>query len=411
MRCLSISPHGAFARGLMMAVLLFALGLTVDAQTFTVLHSFSGGADGNGPEGLVGVDRGGNVYGSAPSGGSRAGTICDALGGCGTIFRASLKNGAWIFNPIYTFTGEDGGQPWAGVTVGPEGAIYGTTLFGGGNQCGGMGCGVVFKLTPPPSFCHMALCPWTETILYRPDGTTPSGFYGGVTLDAAGNVYGMTSFGGTGNSGTVYKLTPTGGNNYSFSVLYNFQGSTDGADPLGNVTRDAAGNIYGITTFGGAHDDGTVFKLVREAGGYTFQLLYTFTGQGDGADPEGNVVLDSAGNLYGATGNLGGIFQITPSGVFTLIDPILGGTQAPIAIDSAGNLYGTTYAGGSHDDGSVFEVTYANGSWTHNILYSFGGFGGALPLSGIAFDASGNLYGTSTFGGMNGAGTLWQLTR
>ena len=403
-----------FRRLLLIAVLLLSAGLAVQAQTLTVLHNFTGGSDGSGPEGLVAVDRAGNVYGSAPFGGNRGG-ICSAIGGCGAVFRASFKNGAWLFNPLYTFQGEDGGGPLAGVTLGSDGAVYGTTLFGGGTQCGSNGCGVVFKLTPPPRFCQMALCPWTETVLYRPDGTNPSGFVGGVTVDAAGNVYGMTFGGGSGNAGVVYKLTPTGGNNYSFNVLYNFTGASDGGDPLGDVTPDSAGNLYGTTTYGGADGYGTVFKLVRSGAGYTFQLLYTFTEQEDGGMPEANLVLDSAGNVYGATGYGGGIFQLKPSGdswVYTVIDTQASFMQAPISIDSAGNLYGTTYAGGSHGDGSLFEVTYSNGQWTHNVLYSFYGLGGALPLSDVGFDASGNLYGTSTYGGGgNGDGALWQFSR
>ena len=383
---------------------------TAQAQTLTVLHAFTGAMDGGGPEGLVAVDHGGNVYGSAPYGGSRAG-ICSAIGGCGAAFRSSFRNGAWIFTPLYEFQGgNDGGGPLAGVTLGPDGAVYGTTLFGGGAGCY-QGCGTVFKLTPPAQFCRMALCPWTETVLYRnPTGSGDlSGFYGGVIVDSANNVYGMSASGGSFGAGAVYKLSPAGGGNYTETVIYSFRGTDDGADPLGDLGMDAAGNLYGTATFGGTLGYGTVFKLVRSAGGYTFNLLYSFTNGADGGMPQGNVVLDSAGNLYGASGDGGGIFQITPSGTYTLIDPILGGTQAPINISAAGNIYSTTYAGGTRDDGSVFELSYSNGAWTHTVLYSFGGFGGALPLSGVGFDANGNLYGTSTYGGQDGDGTLWQL--
>ncbi len=397
--------------GLMFATLLAMTAIAIpaaQAQTLNVLHYFTGGGDGSDPQGLVAVDRGGNVYGSASYAGSRGG---------GTVFRSSYKNGGWIFNPLYEFQGgTDGKTPFAGVTVGPAGAVYGTTLYGGGSGCDGSGCGTVFKLTPPASFCRMVLCPWTETVLYRNNGPNePCCFYGGVIVDNAGNVYGMSEGGGNGNCfgsgcGAVYMLTPSGGS-YTLSVLYNFQGGSDGAGPLGNLTMDAAGNLYGTATYGGQYGFGTVFKLVRSAGGYTFHLLYTFTNGSDGAMPQGNVVLDSAGNLYGASGDGGGIFQITPSGDYSLIDPILGGLQSPITIDAAGNIYGTTYAGGSRDDGSVFKLTYSNGAWTHNVLHSFNGLDGALPLSSVAFDASGNLYGTATSGGGTGGdGTLWQLT-
>ncbi len=359
--------HSAFfCRGARPAVAWFFAALMtllvatspIQAQTLTVLHTFTGGQDGGGPEGLVAVDRAGNFYGSTPFGGSRSG-VCSALGGCGTVFRSSHKNGSWIFTPLYVFQGgNDGGQSLSGVTLGPDGAIYGTTLFGGGTGCEqGFGCGTVFKLTPPAQFCHMALCAWTETVLYRVNNPNdPGGFFGGVILDHAGNIYGMGAFGGTGNSGVVYELSPSGGS-YTLSVIYNFQGGNDGAGPLGNLAMDAVGNLYGTATYGGAHGYGTVFKLVRNGASWTFQLLYSFTGGSDGGSPQGNVVLDSAGNLYGASGDGGGIFQITPAGNYSLIDPILGGLQSPITIDAAGNIYGTDYGGGSHGDGSIFELT------------------------------------------------------
>ncbi len=393
------------------ALLLIAMCATLpaQAQTLTTLHTFTGQMDGAAPQGLVAIDHTGNVYGSAPEGGSHGG---------GAVFRSSYRNGARTFTPLYDFQrGQDGSDPEAGVTLGPDGALYGTTLFGGGSGCTeNMGCGTVFKLTPPTTFCRMVLCSWDETVIYHDvDPSDPCCFFGGVIVDNAGNIYGMSQGGGNGNCfgmgcGTVYKLTPSGGN-YTLSVIYNFQGGNDGAAPLGNLTMDAAGNLYGTATYGGQFGYGTVFKLVHSAGGYTFQLLYTFTDGSDGVMPQGNVVLDSAGNLYGASGDGGGIFQITPFGTYTLIDPILGGLQSPINIDAAGVIYGTTYAGGTRDDGTIFKLGYSNGVWTHTTLHSFGGNDGALPLSGVGFDASGNLYGTTTYaGGPADDGTLWQLT-
>ena len=183
-----------------------------------------------------------------------------------------------------------------------------------------------------------------------------------------------------------HKLTPSGGS-YTPSVLYSFQGGNDGAAPLGNeLAMDAAGNLYGAATYGGQFGYGTVFKLVHSAGGYTFQLLYTFTNGADGSAPQGSVVLDSAGNLYGSSGDGGGIFQITPSGTYTLIDPILGGLTSPITIDSSGTIYGTNYSGGTRGDGSIFKLAFANGVWTETTLHSFGGNDGALPLGGRDYE-------------------------
>jgi uncharacterized repeat protein (TIGR03803 family) len=397
---------------LMLAV--FFLGSTeLHAQTGHILHSFTGSpGDGSGPQGLVVVDQAGNVYGSRPFGANHGG-ICAALGGCGMVFREVNRNGAFVYNPLYLFHGSDGAQPFAGVAIGPNGVVYGTTLFGGGMGCGGNGCGVIFKLTPPLTFCRMVFCSWDETVIYSPRGSSdPSGFFSTVLVDNAGNLYGVSFSGGSFENGTVYKLSPSGGGNYTETTLYSFTGGDDGGEPMGDIAMDAAGNIYGTAAYGGADGFGTVFKLVRSAGGYTFQLLYTFTGGPDGAIPQGNVVLDSAGNLYGASGDGGGIFQITPSGTYTLIDTQAQSLQAPISIDATGNLYGTTYGGGQRGDGSMFKDTYTGGSWTHNVIFSFDGANGGLPLSDVGFDASRNMYVTSTAGGQGGQGqgTLVQVT-
>lgn len=395
---------------ILMLAMLFLGSSDLPAQTGHILHSFTGGpGDGSGPQGLVAVDRAGNVYGSTPYGASRDG-ICAALGGCGMVFRAVNRNGAFVYNPLYLFHGNDGAQPLAGVVVGPDGVVYGTTLSGGGTGCGGNGCGVVFKLTPPPMFCRMAFCSWDETVIYSFSGNGPANFFSTVIVDNAGNLYGASFSGGAFGGGTVYKLSPSGGGNYTETTLYSFTGGADGGEPMSEVAMDAAGNIYGTAAFGGADGNGTVFKLVRSAGGYTFQLLYSFTGGQDGGIPEGNVMLDSAGNLYGASGDGGGIFQITPSGTFTVIDTQAQSLQSPISIDAAGNLYGTTYGGGQRDDGAMFKDTYSGGSWTHNVIFSFDGGNGGLPLSDVGFDASGNMYVTSTAGGQGGQGTLVQVT-
>lgn len=382
------------------------------AQTITTLHDFTGGPDGSGPQAGVALDRAGNVYGVTPYGGSRMGD-CVALGGCGVVYRAAPRNGAWTFTPLHIFRGgDDGAEPWSTVTVGPDGALYGTTLIGGGPGCSNS-CGTVFRLAPSAQFCHMALCPWTETIIYR-FANDPNGLglpFAGVIFDAAGNLYGIT--GGSANGGgAVFKLTPTGGS-WTLSVLYNLQSATDGTLSMGTLAMDAAGNLYGTTTFGGANGDGTVFELVRSGAGYTFNLLYTFTGRNDGGDPEAGVVLDAAGNIFGDTAYGGGVFELTRSGSgwnYSVIVPFLGGVEPPISLDSAGNIYGTGNADGSHGLGSVFKLTYSNGVWTHNIIYSFGGGDdGVLPLSSVAFDSNGNMYGTTNYGG-SGHGTVWQLT-
>jgi uncharacterized repeat protein (TIGR03803 family) len=392
----------------MLAITLVALSSAVaHGQTLTVLHSFVNGQDGIPNASGVVIDRGGNVYGTATFGGNR-GPSCDQ-GGCGAVYRASLKNGSWIFTPLYDFVGnQDGSQPYAGVTIGPDGALYGTTLFGGG------GGGTVFKLTPPARLCHQVLCPWTETVLYR-FATDPNGLnspYGGVIFDAAGNMYGMTGF-AAGGPGAVYKMTRSG-QNWILSVLHVFQQDTDGAVPQSNLSLGSDGNLYGSAPFGGANSNGTIFRLVRAGSDWNFEVLYTLPPGSSGGIPWGGVALDNSGNVFGATGEFGGgVWELSPAGDtwnFSLIVPFLGGLQDSINFGPDGAIYGTNYADGSHGVGSVFKLTNSQGTWTHTIIHNFAGPEGALPLSNVVFDANGNMYGTTTMGGTRGYGTLWQLT-
>ena len=402
-------------------VILFALILMCSrlsqAQTYTLLHSFTQGRDGAGPTCGVTLDPAGNLYGTASSG---AGGNCPGTG-CGAVFRLAQKNGAWVFTPLYDFQGGgDGATPIAAVTIGPDGAVYGTTISGGGNGCGGNGCGTIFRLTPPASVCHSAMCGWAESLIYRfqldPNGLAAP--YAGVTFDTAGNLYGQTRGGGAYGRGAVYKLTRSGGS-WTLSVIYNFTGGDDGAVPNSRLTMDRAGNLYGTTFSGGAYGYGTVFELVRSGVGWTFHLLYGFQGESDGGNPYAGVVLDSAGNIYGdnSTGGQysgGVVYELSLSGGAWMYSVLYDSTSmlyADLGIDGAGNLYGTAYAGGSQQDGLVFELSPAGGGWTETNLYSFTGPDGAFPISSVALDASGNLYGTTNQGGSDHYGVVWQFAR
>lgn len=395
---------------------------TLQAQTYTLLHSFTNqGQDGEGPMFGLAIDRAGNLYGITPFGGSRAGA-CAALGGCGTVFRLTRSNGGgWIFTPLYLFAGgTDGASPNASVTIGPDGAVYGTTSFGGGAGCN-YGCGTIFKLTPPASTCHSTPCNWTETVLYRfsddPNGLSDP--LAAVTFDAAGNFYGTVALGGIGTCqcGAVYEMMRSGGG-WSLSVLYSFMNLTDGEGPLAGVTLDRSGNLYGTTAFGGANSYGTVFELMRSGSGWTFNLLYTFQGGSDGGHPEAAPVFDESGNLYGDNqyggANFGGVvFRLAPSGgtwSFSALPSPAGGLTTDLHLDSAGNIYGTTYSGGSRGDGSIFEISPTQDGWMESNIFSFSGPNGALPYSSVTIDASGNLYGTTTEGGSRGYGVAWQLS-
>lgn len=397
------------------SVLSFAV--PAQAQTLSALHSFTGGADGAVPFAGVTMDRAGNLYGTATAGGNRSGKC---YGSCGTVFRLTHSGSGWVFAPIYDFVGgDDGSDPIAGVTIGPDGAVYGATAMGGGGCTSDYGCGTVFKLTPPARACHAALCPWTETVLYRfadsPVGAV--GPYGGVIFDQQGNLYGTTIVGGTGGAGTVYELTPSGGG-WTEKTLYNFLGETDGAVPLAGLTMDRTGTLYGTTAYGGSSGNGNVFRLIRSGAGWSENVVYSFLGGVNGWAPQGGVVLDNSGNLYGGTtsgGSHGGgvAYELTPAGngwTYTILANFRGGIDANLALDAAGNLYGTTYTEGAYDDGMVFKLGPSDGSWTESVVGSFNGPDGALPIGEVLVGANGTFYGTATAGGKYGGGVVWEIT-
>lgn len=270
----------------------------------------------------------------------------------------------------------------------------------------------------------------TETILYTfTAGSDGSGPTGSLIFDAAGNLYGTTDAGGVndgnGGKGVVFQLSPATGGGWTETAIYAFQGGTDGEVPFGGVIFDAAGNLYGATNFGGAHSLGTVYELSPVAGGgWSEQVLYSFAGGADGANPNGGLVFDSAGNLYGTTGagggaqNLGTVFQLSPvSGGGWTESVILKGTTSrgggfggSVLVDGS-NLYVTAPIGGSSNAGSIYRLTFATGLWRAGVIYSFlGGADGSQPVAGLTFRGTGHLFGTTESGGAFGIGTLFELT-
>lgn len=332
----------------------------------------------------------------------------------------------------------DGYYSYSGLVFDASGNLYGTTSEGGTHtNCGGenIGCGTVFELSPAVGGG------WSETILHDfdfngTDGTYP---YSAVVFDAAGNLYGTTAGGGTGtcnsgedSCGTVFELTPDGDGGWREKILHNFGSTnTDGVTPIGGLTFDAAGNLYGTTSQGGIYNVGTVFELRPGAGGRWFEkVLHTFKNE-DGELPRGNLIFDAAGNLYG-TANAGGakgggtVFELSPTSdgewkakvLHAFVGPNGYGVSGGVIFDNAGNLYGTSEAGGANHRGTVFELTpTASGPWTETILHSFDqdGTDAYQPEAGLIFDAQGNLYGTSFWGGAacstkEGCGTVFKLT-
>lgn len=315
----------------------------------------------------------------------------------------------------FTNSGGDGANPAGGaLIVDVNGNLYGTTPTGGANSEG-----IVFELVNSSGT-------YSEKVLYTftggADGGTPSG---GLLIDASGNLYGTTSFGGASGLGTVFELVNSSGT-YSETVLHSFTGSPDGQVPNGGLVRDAAGNLYGVTFNSSirAFDSGAVFELVNSSGTYSEKVLHSFTGT-DGSGPIGPPIIDASGNLYGsASGGLGGfgtIFElVNSSGTYSekTLHSFTGSPDGvspngPLLMDASGNLYGTTSAGGANTQGTVFELVNSSGAYSETILHDFTGTGtdGSRPSAGLIVDASGNLYGTTIGGGAQGEGTVFELVK
>jgi uncharacterized repeat protein (TIGR03803 family) len=358
------------------------------AQTFTILYSFTNGADGGQPYASLVKDSAGNLYGTTAVGGAS---------NFGTVFKVDQTGKETV---LYSFGGgADGANPWTGLVWGPANHLYGTTEAGGAS-----GFGTVFRISKAGK----------KTVLYNFIGTGGDGAYPFARLvwDGVGNLYGTTYKGGASGNGTVFRLAKTG----KETVLYSFKGGADGENPYAGVVRDASGNLYG-TTFGAfGVGYGTVFKL-NTARKET--VLHGFTGGDDGGYPYyGGLVRGSAGNLYGTTSYGGGhqyfgtVFKVNKAGKQTVLYSFTGGADggqpnASVVRDGAGNLYGTTVGGGASGHGTVFKLDKTG---KETVLYSFtGGTDAAAPNANLLRDAAGNLYGTTIAGGASGGGTVFKL--
>jgi uncharacterized repeat protein (TIGR03803 family) len=375
----------------------FSVPQTANAQTFQLLYQFRSGNGGSQPFASLIRDSKGNLYGT---------TMIDGAYSYGTVFKISPAGKETV---LYSFkgTGGDGANPVAPLVRDAAGNVYGTTENGGtfGGACRAFGCGIVFKITPAGK----------ETVLYQFTGTAGDGLNPGQGLvrDSAGNLYGTNFSGGAYGRGTVFKLDPTG----TETVLYSFGANNpDGIFPFGgSLIRDSAGNLYGTTELDSSQS-GTVFKLDPNG---TETILHFFNyGSGDGEDPYGTLVRDAAGNIYGVT-NFGGtfgngiVFKLDASNTETVLYSFsgTGGDGADpgggLVRDRAGNLYGTTNSGGSAYLGTVFKLAIDG---TETILHSFSGRDGHLPQLGLVRDSKGNLYGTTQYGGAHGGGVVFKIT-
>jgi uncharacterized repeat protein (TIGR03803 family) len=393
-----------------LGIVVLAAGSTATAQTLSTLYSFTGGIDGRGRAGVI-MDAQGNLYGTTQVGGILG---CGAAEGCGTVFKLT-PDGQWT--SLHNFTGgSDGGYSVAPLILDGQGNLYGVT------QWSEAGRGAVFMVAADGQFSVLhSFTTWA-------DGGMP---LSALVMDKQGNLYGSTYVGGNTvqcgqpgllGCGTVFKITPAG----QESVLYAFPAKRYGSYPWSPVLLDAKGRIYGTTFNGGRnncayagvkHGCGTVFRVTQSG---QEKRLYRFNGSADGANPTGALVMDQPGNIYGTTMGidgvtLGNVFKVTPSGVETVLHTFSGGLdggvpEGGVIADAQGNLYGTTTFGGAYGDGTIFKVT-ADG--TETVLYSFNceGAVGCFPFpGGPTLDAQGNLYGTTNEGGIYGYGSVYKLT-
>jgi uncharacterized repeat protein (TIGR03803 family) len=356
------------------------------------------------------------------------------------------------FTLLHAFTnGDDGGFPAASVILDSSGNIYGTTRGGGTNSLG-----TVFRFDPEGN----------ETVLHSFAGSPGDGAGPEADLlaDAAGNLYGTTTYGGAHDVGTVFKIDSNGhysvlhsfkktgdaqypnaglirdkagslygaasgggtagrgavymiSNTGRESLLYSFHVSPDGSDPFGDLLRDGSGNLYGTTYSGGAHNSGTVFKLNPKR---QETVVFSLPGgtEGGAEYPQAGLIRDAKGNLYGTSLSYvqfkekGTIFKIDSAGKQTVLHEFTGGAdgadpRSRLVRDKNGNLYGTARVGGAVGCGTVFKL---DTSGTLTVLHSFTGLDGCAPKAGVTLDSQGNLYGTTFQSVVSGEGTLFKIT-
>jgi uncharacterized repeat protein (TIGR03803 family) len=363
------------------------------AQEIWKLHSFlTNGRDGTAPPAELIFGASGDLYGTTSLGGTyNSGTVFELL---------PNSTGGGTEKILHSFSNNliDGNDPGGGLTFDSKGNIYGTTYKGGSGGCTAagvvIGCGTVFELTPQSNGSY------TEQVIYTFQARGGDGTFPVCTLifDSAGNLYGTAQSGGTYGHGTVFELSPTTGGTWTEKILWSFH-KTDGQNPRAGLILDSAGNLYGATFEGGAYTSGTVYELSPSSGGtWTETVLHSFTlGSTDVANPAAKLIFDAAGNLYGTAsyGNLsgaGGVFELSPASGGTWTEKVVYffawptssdgyDSFSPLIFDASGNLYGTTTSGGAGQCqqiglvigcGTIFRLTQSSsGTWTETLRYSF----------------------------------------
>ncbi|HEY2444294.1 MAG TPA: choice-of-anchor tandem repeat GloVer-containing protein [Rhizomicrobium sp.] len=404
---------------------------------FRVLHSFCkkpGCTDGGPSTGGVIADDAGNLFGASDDGGAS---------GLGVVFELAEQNGGDKFSyaRLHNFcTGncKDGSAPEFPLIRDQAGNLYGTTASGGA-----AGGGVVFELMPGAGR-------WTLNVLHKfcaPDsgtckeGASPSaglayqGGAAGLPYDGHSPLFGTTAAGGALNGGAVFALMLENGK-WRARSLHDFcppPSCAGGSRPLGGLLLDSGGNIFGVTNLGGAHDEGAVFELSPAGSKYDYTVIYDFCSQQnciDGVEPAGGLALDVSGNLYGTTSRLGThdagtLFELSPDhGKFDFqvlhqfCDAVNctdgGAPSASLTLDENGNIFGTTTQfGNTTGGGTLFELSPSDSGWTDTVLYGFCSetncADGTFPKSHVILDQAGNLFGTTEAGGSTGAGVVFEF--
>jgi uncharacterized repeat protein (TIGR03803 family) len=367
----------------------------------TTLASLNG-TNGSFINGGLILDSSGNLLGTAEGGGP---------GGDGTVFELTKSGSGFSSTPtlLATFSGTDGASPDGSLITDAAGDLFGATGSGGANNDG-----TIFEITMTTNGNYSG-----QTVLASFSGSNGNGPTG-VSIDAAGDLFGTTLTGGADNKGTVFEITKNGsGYSSTPTVLVSFNG-TDGAFPFASVIMDSAGDLFGTTDGGGANGDGTVFEIAKTATGYssTPTELVSFNGT-DGASLQTHLVMDAAGDLFGTAGGgangLGEVFEIvktgsgyssTPTVIYNSVSGAV--VDSNLTLDAAGDIYGTTALGGPNNTSGVFEIAKtANGYGPMTGVQAFNSSN--IPDYGLFMDASGDLFGQTGQGGANGDGSVFEI--
>jgi uncharacterized repeat protein (TIGR03803 family) len=387
------APRSAicFTIALLMATMASA------ASRETVLHRFLD-KPAEGPDATLVADASGNLYGVTFQGGTK---------GDGTVYELSPRSGGgWSYHILHVFNGKDGSSPQGKLLLDSIGNLYGTTFEGGAYDCG-----TVFQLAP------VSGGQWMMTTLHDfTSGSDGCATMVGLTFDTNGNLYGGNTSGGADQAGVAFSMTPASNGQWTLTAIHAFSGvSGEGGGPTTSLVFDSKWNLYGGNITG-------IFVLTPNGDGtWTESSAYTFNSNPDGQAASGELTFDAAGNLYG-TNTFGGKYWPTGGAAFRLTPGTSGWSitvlhsfglgndgfypYGGLVLDSAGNAYGTTGQGGLYGKGIVFKLARdANDHWTETILHNFtGGPDGGVPVAGALLDGSNSLYGATEGGGASGCG-------